>query len=539
MSRGGTTTAPGAGGAEAPSPPPIWRRVRENAEAVIIAIILALIIRHYSLEAFEIPTGSMAPGLHGVHFSAACPNCGTVDEVGLNVDQQSNEPTLRWTAGWIYEGPCPDCGLPMREGVTQAEAPVMCTKTGGYRRGDPSGYRPSRGFARERVQCHECTFEYTHVFESSEVRDGHKILVNKFAYHLSEPKRWQVIVFKFNRQRNYIKRLIGLPGERIEVVDGDIHIDGKISRKPLEVQEQLWYPVHDTDVPELGLAEPAPWTEQGGVSPRESGGFDFNALDGIASYTYARPIRSVYSYNGIKSRSAESVRDIRALVDLRIGGSDPEGSPAVWVDIRNGDTVYRLSLPAGRGGDGFASGGGVYRLSQELAAGARLPPEAMEGAGNTGPAWSLFAPLPEGTRLDANRHHAIDFSVVDRQVRAILDGVLLLEMPVDPRDDDAGTAAGGEDPNGVTIRARRTGGVIERIRLFRDIHYTRDWNQYKYAVREPYQIPADGYFAMGDNSPQSLDSRAWGHLHAENMLGRAFVIFWPALPWDFDWGFIR
>jgi len=544
MARGPKPAPAGDAGETAPPPAPIWRKVRENAEAVIIAIILALIIRHYSLEAFEIPTGSMAPGLHGVHIEATCPNCGTVDEVGINVDQQSNEPTLRYERGWIYDGPCPECHLHFRGGVTQPMAQVYCPRCEKFRTGDPSGYHETRGFAKERLQCHACSFEYNYVFEGSAVNDGHKILVNKFAYQLEPPERWQVIVFKFNRQRNYIKRLTGLPGERIQVIDGDIHIGSRdrplsIERKPLSVQQQMWQPIHDTDVTELGLNSTRAWAAAGIFEPREEGGLEFNALDGLASYEYRRPIRNIYSYNGSRARNApEPVRDLRALVDLRLGGRDPEGSPAIWIDIRNGDVVFRLSLPVGAGGDGIASGGAIYRLPRELADEPRLAPETMESA-ELPAGWSLLAPLPEGTRLDLHRDHEIDFSVVDRQVRAILDGELLVERPLDPRDDEAGVAADGDPANTVTIRARRIGGVVERIRLYRDIHYTRDPIQYRYAVSEPYTIPEDGYFAMGDNSPSSLDSRAWGSLHRQNLLGRAFVIFWPAWPWEFDGGFIR
>jgi len=46
---------------------------------------------------------------------------------------------------------------------------------------------------------------------------------------------------------NYIKRLIGRPGETVEIIDGDIYIDGQISRKPAKVQEELWMPVYDND----------------------------------------------------------------------------------------------------------------------------------------------------------------------------------------------------------------------------------------------------------------------------------------------------
>jgi signal peptidase I len=39
-------------------------------------------------------------------------------------------------------------------------------------------------------------------------------------------------------------------------------------------------------------------------------------------------------------------------------------------------------------------------------------------------------------------------------------------------------------------------------------------------------IPADHYFAMGDNRDNSLDSRYWGFVPKENIIGRPLVVFW-------------
>ena len=51
----------------------------------------------------------------------------------------------------------------------------------------------------------------------AESYNGDRIIVGKFAYEFSDPERWDVIVFKFpgNANMNYIKRLVGLPNERI------------------------------------------------------------------------------------------------------------------------------------------------------------------------------------------------------------------------------------------------------------------------------------------------------------------------------------
>ena len=526
------------------SPPPtIWRKVRENAEAVIIAIILALIIRHYSLEAFEIPTGSMAPGLYGVHIEATCPNCETVDAVGLRTDSETNKPQVTMQRGYIYEGPCPTCGMQIREGVTAPNALIECPRDGTQAPGTPEHYRPSKAFAKEHVQCSECTYRYWHTYEAKETVGGHKILVNKFAYEGKDPERWQVIVFKFNRQRNYIKRLVGLPGETILVKNGDIYINGEIERKPMDVQEQMWFPIHDTKILEAGLVA-APWF----LTPRvftpleETGGAEFNAIDGFGEFRYTRPVLNTYSYNRVgTARELEIVRDTRALVDLRVNGADRSKAARVWVDLRNGPTTYRLALPIE---EGTAE---LLRVPSTLAKESSLPDN--QSALPEEARWSVFAKLPENTHLDLNRDHEVDFSWVDRQLRVFLDGKLLLEMPSDPADEEVGfegrqwldpSADAPELTNDVAIRVRHCGGLIDRVRLFRDLHYTRNISANpRHAVDEPFQIHEQGFFAMGDNSPSSLDSRAWGALSRQNLLGRGFAIFWPALPWRFEAGFIH
>ena len=521
----------------------VWRKVRENAEAVIIAIILALIIRHYSLEAFEIPTGSMAPGLHGVHVDAQCPNCETVDAVGLQTDQMTNKLRLSLSSGYVYDGPCPDCGTAMHEGVGRPDADISCPKCENKRRGDPERYRRAKkGYHRQPVRCSMCTYDYFYFFEPKDTLNGHKILVNKFSYEAGDPERWQVIVFKFNRQRNYIKRLVGLPGEKIQVVDGDIRIDHEIERKPLDVQNDLWTPVHDTDVQEIGLEPVSAWASTGTFDrDPENERILFNALDGLASLRYLRPVRNHYSYNGGRQHGDLLVRDLRALVDVKVNGVDAAGSPRVFIDIRNDDIAYRLALPIG---GGTAE---VLRVPIEFAEDLRLSEDAQDTTGTTR-GWSVFASLPEGTALDKGRSHEVDFSLVDRQIRVLLDGELLLELPCDSRDinraansegrrsTDVGLSPTGND---VTIRARHAGGEVERSQLFRDIHYTTRGENFDHAVNGPYQIPDDGFFAMGDNSPSSLDSRAWGALSRQNLLGRGFAIFWPALPWRFEVEFIR
>lgn len=59
--------------------------------------------------------------------------------------------------------------------------------------------------------------------------NGQEILMNRIIYRLSTPKRGDVIVFLPNGNQNshfYVKRVVGLPGETIQIREGRVYIDG-------------------------------------------------------------------------------------------------------------------------------------------------------------------------------------------------------------------------------------------------------------------------------------------------------------------------
>ena len=60
---------------------------------------------------------------------------------------------------------------------------------------------------------------------------GDNLIVDKITYRFSDPKRYDIIVFPFRHEENvyYIKRIIGLPGETVQIDDdGNIYIDGEL-----------------------------------------------------------------------------------------------------------------------------------------------------------------------------------------------------------------------------------------------------------------------------------------------------------------------
>ncbi|HLQ73903.1 MAG TPA: signal peptidase I [Bacillota bacterium] len=57
--------------------------------------------------------------------------------------------------------------------------------------------------------------------------DRDQMIVNKITYRLSDPKRFDIVVFHATSQKDFIKRVIGLPGEHIMMKDNELYVDGE------------------------------------------------------------------------------------------------------------------------------------------------------------------------------------------------------------------------------------------------------------------------------------------------------------------------
>lgn len=59
--------------------------------------------------------------------------------------------------------------------------------------------------------------------------DGDNLWVDKLSFRFRDPQRYEIVVFPFKYEENtyYIKRIIGLPGETVQVKDGYVYIDGE------------------------------------------------------------------------------------------------------------------------------------------------------------------------------------------------------------------------------------------------------------------------------------------------------------------------
>ena len=64
------------------------------------------------------------------------------------------------------------------------------------------------------------------------LHDQDRMIVNKFSYQIGEPNRFDIIVFHAPENKDYIKRVIGLPGDTVEYKDDTLYVNGKAYEEP-------------------------------------------------------------------------------------------------------------------------------------------------------------------------------------------------------------------------------------------------------------------------------------------------------------------
>lgn len=83
-----------------------------------------------------------------------------------------------------------------------------------------------------------------------------RVMVNKFIYYFKEPQRGEIIVFRppdiLGSKDDYIKRVIGLPGEKVEIKDGKVFINERPLKEPY-LAEEMNYQFGPVVVPEDSL----------------------------------------------------------------------------------------------------------------------------------------------------------------------------------------------------------------------------------------------------------------------------------------------
>lgn len=64
------------------------------------------------------------------------------------------------------------------------------------------------------------------------LNDGERLIVNKIVYTFGEPERGDIIVFHYDEEKDYIKRVIGLPGDKVTVRDDKLYVNEEWVKEP-------------------------------------------------------------------------------------------------------------------------------------------------------------------------------------------------------------------------------------------------------------------------------------------------------------------
>ncbi|MBI5360642.1 MAG: signal peptidase I [Planctomycetes bacterium] len=369
----------------------ILKWLKENIEAVIIAFVMALVIKCFCIEVFKIPTGSMEPTLHG----------------------------------------------------------------------DPVS--------------------------------GDRIMVNKFYYNLDPIKRFDVIIFRYPLEttKTYIKRVAGLPNEKIMVSEGDLYFnpdnDGQetffLAKKPFELQQKIWIPVHENafvDLVEIGKE----WnfdksacsllTDEKG---RTTGLlFKTAGTAGKSSLLFASKIHDSLNSPLV---SGNRVQDFK-LAFSAVMQSD---TGSIFASISDGANAFEVKLDS--------QGNSMITHSRE-----------PMGRGENAP-----SETPIDFKPVKNEKISLEIMKFDGAFHLLCNGRELCKL--DYKDKYAPETFPAEQR--ISFGTINSDCLFNRVSVYRDLYYTAQGNlqQTMTGMPKAMQIPENSYYMLGDNSLSSKDSRAW------------------------------
>lgn len=516
--------------------------IKETLSSIIIAFMLAFLFRGFVIEGFLIPTGSMAPTLLGKHIRMQSPQSGYDWTVGpwTHADRRRQMPIRNQTDIQVQD---PMSGIPLAENNRRLAA-------------------------------------------------GDRVFVLKYLPWLHHPQRWDVVVFKNPGQHtNYIKRLVGLPGEQIAIVDGDVftrpfvegktarsgwdawtHQDWSVQRKPERVQRAMLQDVFDSSyAPTENLVE-----YRSPLSPTTGG---WSGIEAGGVYTYDSSARTTLEWNNRRPLTdMNPYNQVLRGIDL-FAQSDDDAYPENFRPFPIADLTLSANIrPQSQGllaMPTIEARGMLFRARVDLGTGTASV-EMRDASAPDAP----WAQLDEGAFSPPAQQEwtNIEFWHIDQALWLFIDHELVAGGPQDgtyrltPAQRAAAAttltweqlqnkpgAGDGRQTPGVlsdstiyrkpTLRWDFEGGAftLTHVRVQRDIAYQVNPTQPTRAAHPEFYPTLDNeqFFMCGDNSSNSADSRLWGEneidpwvyaeidntpgsVHRDLIVGKAFVVYFPA-----------
>ena len=409
-----TSSPAGSGGtgSEKKEPESLSTWIKENIEAIIVAFIMALVIRCFCIEVFKIPSSSMEPTLLG---------------------------------------------------------------------------DVSRSHSRDL-----CPFNSYHVPLGSDNASGDRIMVTKYYYAFSSIERFDVVVFKFplNQAKNFIKRVVGLPNEKLRIYHGNLYVQKPgedkfhIARRTLRTQDSIWIdPAKDTngylakfkDFHDLWDAGPVADRTRHADTVVSEGELSTQEKDGERSVQFSYNPKTLNDANG------KDVDDVRILFDLEI--TSPKGQ--VYAEVVNAYGRFEARLDT--------EGESQLRFHK--------PGSEKGQPTETVPLKDVHLAIDRSMKLELSIFDGTAYVRVNDGERARLN---FIETREDVRENEAPDRRISFGARGVTFKVRN-------LQLGRDIYYRGRGLDRDHVLHEDEvaTIPAHSYMMMGDNVANSHDSRAW------------------------------
>ena len=73
------------------------------------------------------------------------------------------------------------------------------------------------------------------------LENADKVLIDKVIYKADDLKRYDIIVFDYNHSNVYVKRIVGLPGEKVMIIEGEVYVNGKKLRDDPLLNDTMEY----------------------------------------------------------------------------------------------------------------------------------------------------------------------------------------------------------------------------------------------------------------------------------------------------------
>lgn len=399
--------------------------------------------------------------------------------------------------GEHYAAACTDCGFEMRCAVEHlpADRQLVCGNCG-------SAANPASG---------------------EQIRRGQAVWIDR-SRAARQPRRWDLVARTApdDPLRLEVKRVVGLPGEAIEIRAGDVWVNGRPARKSLDQFQEVAIVVHDDRCRPTTAGLPPRWsaalagsgwettssgyrfrpTTRGsatgprpgstsGEAPRERWAWlQYRHWPGMAAAfpprqrTDETPILDHYPYNQALTRSPlHPVSDLQLRLDLRTAGS---GQVALRLKTARGSYEARWA-PRQRTAE-------LWRDGKRLRS----------------------APV----RVDHGRRPVpVEFTVWDHQAALRIAGHLVLWYVAEPGSEPAvaeARPADGPAPNNDPVSGIQIGVAgplavqVDGPLVLRDIFYLHpDGSGRPWPATGAIRLPPDHYLLLGDNVPRSRDSRHW------------------------------